>query len=203
MFFQGFLWTTGNINTVPVIKLIGIGVGSLFWNASGLILGWAYARFGWFGIAPEPPSNPTVNYIGVGIGIISTIALAFLKPSVEPIAERRQLTEDEDETLVNINNSETPNSATSIFDRMSKRNKQILGSFLSLFAGVMYALAYAPSLHIQSKYPGASQNNLDYAFSMNTGIFLGSLFYFVVYCVAKKNKPDVYPQVSRIVANHR
>jgi hypothetical protein len=31
----------------------GIGVGSLFWNIVGLIFGWAYGRFGWFGISEQ------------------------------------------------------------------------------------------------------------------------------------------------------
>jgi hypothetical protein len=35
----GVIWAIGNVCTVPVIKLIGIGVGSLFWNMFGLI--WA------------------------------------------------------------------------------------------------------------------------------------------------------------------
>lgn len=42
----GFLWATGNLSTVPIIKLIGIGLGSLIWNSMILIIGWAVARFG-------------------------------------------------------------------------------------------------------------------------------------------------------------
>ena len=47
VFVGGFLWSTGNAATVPVIKCIGFGLGSLFWNIVGLIVGWAYVRFGW------------------------------------------------------------------------------------------------------------------------------------------------------------
>ena len=43
----GFIWTTGNVNSVPVIKCLGIGLGSLFWNIVGLVIGWGNARFGW------------------------------------------------------------------------------------------------------------------------------------------------------------
>lgn len=42
----GFLWTTGNLNTVPVMKTIGLGLGTLFPNTILLCLGWAIARFG-------------------------------------------------------------------------------------------------------------------------------------------------------------
>ena len=63
----GFLWSTGNLNTVIIIKLIGIGLGSLVWvsrfnliiyfnqiiffylkNTILLVFGWAIARFGNF-----------------------------------------------------------------------------------------------------------------------------------------------------------
>ena len=122
--------------------------------------------------------------------------MAFLSPHIDTLPERRPLLENDESSLNNNEQDETSSNSNSLLNRMSKRTKQIIGSTLSLFAGVMYALAYAPNLHIQSNYPGASQNNLDYAFSMSTGIFLGSLFYFLVYCVFKKNKPDVYPEVS-------
>jgi hypothetical protein len=44
----GFFWSTGNLNTVPIIKTIGIGLGTLFWNTILLLIGWAVARFGNF-----------------------------------------------------------------------------------------------------------------------------------------------------------
>jgi hypothetical protein len=40
----GALWATGNINTVPIIKCIGIGLGMLFWGTVSLIIGWANVR---------------------------------------------------------------------------------------------------------------------------------------------------------------
>ena len=42
----GFFWSTGNLNVVPIIKLIGIGMGTFFWNTILLVVGWAVARFG-------------------------------------------------------------------------------------------------------------------------------------------------------------
>lgn len=42
----GMLWSLSNLFTVPVIKLIGIGLGMLMWNSSCLLLGWAVPRFG-------------------------------------------------------------------------------------------------------------------------------------------------------------
>ena len=35
-----------NAFTVPIVKLIGIGLGMLLWNSAGLIFGWSVPRFG-------------------------------------------------------------------------------------------------------------------------------------------------------------
>lgn len=43
----GLIWSSGNVNSVPIIKCLGIGFGSLFWNIIGLLAGWGNARFGW------------------------------------------------------------------------------------------------------------------------------------------------------------
>lgn len=37
---------TANLNTVPAIKLIGLGLSSLIWSNLELLIGWAVARFG-------------------------------------------------------------------------------------------------------------------------------------------------------------
>jgi hypothetical protein len=44
----GFFWTMGNLASVPVIRFLGIGLGSLFWNVASIIIGWAIPRFGLF-----------------------------------------------------------------------------------------------------------------------------------------------------------
>lgn len=41
----GALWTTGNVNTVPIIKCIGLGLGMLFWGTVSLVVGWANVSF--------------------------------------------------------------------------------------------------------------------------------------------------------------
>ena len=43
--FSGFLWATGNICVVPVIKTIGLGLGLLIWGSFNLLSGWASGRY--------------------------------------------------------------------------------------------------------------------------------------------------------------
>jgi hypothetical protein len=35
-----FIWTFGNMISVPVIKFLGIGLGSVYWNIIGEIVAW-------------------------------------------------------------------------------------------------------------------------------------------------------------------
>lgn len=204
----GFFWATGNMQTVPSIRCLGIGVGSLFWNIFGLIVGWAYARFGLFGITEEVPSSTTLNYIGVVLSCISCVILLFVKVDDQTLATTKKSTDSDRTDLIDsIQCSVDDLSTTSceiaeidlvekdIFDKMKPGQKKIVGTLCSLFAGIMFGFSYMPADYVQDNYNGASQNNNDYAFSMSTGIFISSTAYFIIYCVATKNKPKIYPEL--------
>lgn len=60
--------------------------------------------------------------------MIGTIVLLFVK------------------TETSKTDDESHRTHESIFDRMSHRTKHVLGTFLSIFAGLMYALTYEPQL---------------------------------------------------------
>ncbi len=193
--FGGFLWSCGNLVSVPVIKFLGIGLGSLFWNIVGLVVGWGNARFGWFGVNKEVPSNSWLNYLGVSFATISILIFVFVQTETHTIKDDDDKADEE----VIINHTDDGEEINYTDDQEEAaprvtRTQKIIGVVLSMFAGVMYGLSYTPILYVQDRYPNASQNQNDYAFSYNTGIFLGSFFFFVVYCFYKKNKPDIYPK---------
>ncbi len=149
----GFLWTTGNLNTVPVMNTIGIGLGSLFPNVILLCLGWAIARFGFFGIKPEVPSNPTFNYIGVVLTLISGVFFVFVKPNT---AEKRD--ELTDELITNQHTAEVSqiyaettasdeNSGEQVyFGSLNTNLKRIIGIGLACFSGCLYAFTFTPGM---------------------------------------------------------
>lgn len=43
---SGFIWTLANVNTVGMIKLLGIGLNSVFSTITILLFSWIVARFG-------------------------------------------------------------------------------------------------------------------------------------------------------------
>ncbi len=180
---------------------------------SGLVVGWSYARYGWFGIDEEKPSNVTLNYIGVVLTLISCIVFMFVKVEEEKrkrgasdslsvvSASDRLFNNSNESDIVSqdvsyISNEIAENIEESDFlERMSQTKKRILGTVLSIFAGVMFGFSYMPNLWCENNIQGASQNFNDYAFSMSTGIFLTSTVYFLIYCAWTRNKPKVYSQL--------
>ena len=49
----GFLWTTGNMLAVPIIKLIGMSMALLIWGSSNMLMGWLTGQFGILGVQSQ------------------------------------------------------------------------------------------------------------------------------------------------------
>lgn len=65
-----------------------------------------------------------LNYLSISLAVVSTVILMFVK-----VEENKQANEQ---------------SENGIFERLSPKAKKFLGTFLSVFAGIMYALTYEP-----------------------------------------------------------
>ena len=77
----GMLWCLGNCLCVPVIQLIGLGVGLSVWGTMNMLVGWASGRFGFMGVIAETAPTPWRSYCGVGVAIIAICAFATVRPS--------------------------------------------------------------------------------------------------------------------------
>ncbi|CAF1067569.1 unnamed protein product [Brachionus calyciflorus] len=186
--FGGFIWATGNINTVIIIQTIGISLGLIFWVSIELITGWATARFGLFGVYANEPSSQIMNYIGVFLAFISGIFYLFVK--TETKKNNTSKVEDSTNSMILIENKE---SDKSFFEKLSPLKKRMIGTGLACISGIMYGQSNTPVLLTTQKHQ--SNNYLDYFFSYYTGILLTSLGYFIIYCIFKKNKPVIYPDI--------
>ncbi|XP_032874318.1 transmembrane protein 144 isoform X2 [Amblyraja radiata] len=196
----GFIWATGNITVVPILKTIGLGLGVLIWAAFNLLMGWASSRFGWFGIDAQEVAKPYLNYTGAALSFLSAIVYFFVKTDVSaphtsestvPMLIDSNINRDEEGMLTDA----------SWVDKLSPLQKKVVGSCLAVFAGLLYGSNFVPVIYIknhalknETKYRNASQFDLDYVFAHFSGIFLTSTVYFLIYCVIMKNKPKVYPK---------
>jgi len=195
----GFLWCTGNMMVVPTVKCIGLSLGMLVWGLTNLLAGWGSGTFGLFGLKKETVERPIMNYIGVVICCASLGIYLFVKSEVS--------NEEKETTAVLINEEsqhlvgETMQTTTvtiktggSWVDRLSTPQKKIVGISLSIIQGLFYGLNFDPPQYLIDHKMGSS-NGMDYVFSHFTGILVTSSFYMLLYCIVKKNKPEVYPEV--------
>jgi len=108
---------------------------------------------------------------------------------------------DKIETVVTGIPVENEDLFMKFLENLNGTTKRILGTSLAIFSGILYAFTFTPALYIQDnsdKFPGASDDALDYVFSLYTGIYISSISYFIIYCMIKKNKPNIQPEVTYI-----
>ena len=161
----------------------------------GLITGWITVRFGFCDLIAEVPTKPDFNYAGIALILFSTIAYLFVKAEANINKETNHLTNPTYNYSIQDFNENAVLKGT-FYDRVNNSKLRYpIGIGLSVFAGIFYGQTNTPIVYVRNNYANASQNNLDYMFSYTTGILLTSIFYFTVYCMIKKNKPTLYPEV--------
>jgi len=181
----GLLWATGNLCKVPIIKTVGLGIGQIVWAGTNCIFGWAIARFGLFGSEAQVPSIIWLNYLGVGLTVISLIIFSFVDshgktydPSPNAIqgdeeAASSKLIDDPDFT-----------------DKLTEKVRKTFGLFLSLLSGLLYGANFFPiTLSVEKDY---FYSHLDATFSHFTGILGSHLIYFIIYSVYTHNSPQLF-----------
>ncbi|KAL5968460.1 hypothetical protein TSMEX_003815 [Taenia solium] len=190
---SGFLWSTGNITVVPIIKRLGMGIGMLIWSMASLLVGWASSRFGWFGIQPEVPTSETLNIAGVVLAAMSVIFYAFITPT--PVeGQEAHYSETAHDTERSVGESAVDSDPllnqemVPIFHRFwrSQITQRMLGVLLSIFSGMLYGIVFVPIIYVQENYHGASHRGIDYVASLGLGGFLGSTIYLLLYALATR-----------------
>jgi len=183
----GFLWCTGNMLTVPIIKLVGLGIGLGVWATCTLVVGWSNGFFGILGVQKQPVNIRWLSYLGAFLAALSAVFFALVKPE----ESRKRESSIISPTTPQINGDPLQRDWT---EKFTHKQKRILGVVLSLIAGLFFGTNFNPPQYVMEHCLKCSQNGLDYVFSQFTGIFLTSTFYFLLYCVWVNNRPLVYPE---------
>jgi len=188
----GFLWCTGNMMVVPVIKMIGLGLGMLIWGLTNLLMGWGSGNFGILGVQKEEVSFPVLNYLGVTVCVLSLVVYVFVDTELGD-KKREDNSFEQTQGLINDNLTIPEKEGASWVDNLNMTQRRIVGIALSIVSGALYGVNFNPPTYLMNH--GGSNNGLDYVFSHFCGIWITSTAYFLIYCIIKKNKPDLYPQV--------
>jgi len=194
----GTIWAVGNLCVVPIIKTIGLGLGPLVWGGACIIAGFAVGKFGLFGVNKDVVSINWMNWTGFVIILGSMIVFFFIKPELSK--QKDEIESGETERL-HINSTRYDADGADedhkkvhkikFEDRLSPKVKVIIGFALSIFSGVLYGVNMVPMklwVQAQSEPP----KPLAFVFSHFMGIYLASTVFFFVYCLAKKNTPQVF-----------
>jgi len=207
----GFLWATGNIMVVTIIKCIGLGLGMCLWGATNLLMGWASGSFGLFGLHKQEVPHPTLNYVGVSLAVVGVILFVFVKSETQkdhvPAESRdsygntgsKNATAFEDEykyllseSIVNSQLMVTPEQRSWV-EKLNGGQRRIIGIVLAIISGFFYGVNFDPPQYISDH--STNKNGLDYVFSHFCGIYATSTLYFTIYCISKRNNPIVFPNV--------
>jgi len=188
----GSLWATGNLCVIPIVKLIGLGLGLLLWGSTSLVTGFLTGKFGLFGLDKQQVGNDAMNWIGFVCVVGAMAVFFFIKPSLQEEEEAKPLVGGKQTNSYQIQVDEVDRS---ILERIPPTYKAVVGSLLAVISGVLYGVNTIPmSLWIQKeKAAGHTPGALDFVFSHFVGIYLFSTVLFLVYCLVK-GPPQVFPQ---------
>jgi len=214
----GMLWCLGNTMTVPIINLIGLGVGMCLWGTATLIMGWASGRFGMFGIHKQRVESEAMNIVGLILCVLSMGIMFQVKSVKEEQAARNsaldhQLLLDDSHSITSersiplhkrpFDDDGSPAAleagAVAVepkwTDKLSVTTRRLLGVAMSLAAGCCYGLNFTPPQYLMDSGKGKSSHGIDYVFSHFCGILLTSTAYLIAYCVYRRNQPWVSPSI--------
>jgi len=188
----GTLWASGNLCVIPIVKLIGLGLGLLLWGSTSLATGFLVGKFGLFGIDQQAVAHPAMNWMGFVLVLAAMAVFFFIKPSLETES-------DEEKPLVEPTAGkqiqELQPTQSSVLDHIPSRFKPIFGIALAIFSGLLYGVNTVPGSlwDQQQKAEGHPPGTFDFVFSHFTGIYLFSSVIFLAYCLLQR-PPQVFPQ---------
>ena len=204
----GMCFATGNVTVVPIVKLIGVGMGMLVWGMVDLLIGWASARYGIIGVNAEPPCSDLLNYLGIVFCILALLSYLFVKSdgsrkrpaAVNLDGEQKPLLSS---ATTNIHHNDITGESPAVaeqswVDSLSPNMRRVFGYGLATFAGLNYGLMFNPTTHLTQTAPVRNSTDdtagLDYAFSVFTGAYLTATFYLVIYAIYLRSMPRLYPK---------
>uniref|UniRef100_A0A0K0DJR1 Transmembrane protein n=1 Tax=Angiostrongylus cantonensis TaxID=6313 RepID=A0A0K0DJR1_ANGCA len=140
----GSLWALGNATAVPIMNVLGLGMGMLIWGVTNCVTGWAVGRFGLFGINASIPTLPLLNYFGLLLVIIGCVFFSQMRPTAFVVTndgnfgvEENGLDRDDPENSPLLN----PDEPVTV----GRNNKRILAIFVALVAGIFYGVTFVPN----------------------------------------------------------
>ncbi|TKR64497.1 hypothetical protein L596_025017 [Steinernema carpocapsae] len=173
----GMFWTIGNVTAIPIMNMIGLGMGILIWGTTNCLLGWASGRFGLFGINASVPQSPMLNYFGLLLVIVGGGMFSQIRPTPKHGREEEDAVENAENAAggseQNCEEGDSDNSSTPVISGamrnegdarspaeltsllrtseggLNRSQKRIVGIVMALCAGVFYGVTFVPVIYMQ------------------------------------------------------
>ncbi|XGW16626.1 hypothetical protein V3C99_001797 [Haemonchus contortus] len=153
----GALWALGNFTAVPIMNVLGLGMGMLIWGTTNCVCGWSVGRFGLFGVKAFVPAMPLLNYLGLVMVIIGGFFFSQLRPTVStPTAEEIVIVEESSRPVRGDSDEDSPLLASTVPVGLDRRTKRLIAVMVALMAGIFYGVTFVPVIYMQD-HP--EQNN--------------------------------------------
>jgi len=76
----GMFWTAQNMLLMPVVKLLGLGLGFAIYSVTNVLSGYLIGRFGLFGNVPDPGHIPWLRDSGAACLVLSIAVMVSIQP---------------------------------------------------------------------------------------------------------------------------
>jgi glucose uptake protein GlcU len=188
----GSLWATGNLCVIPIVKLIGLGLGLLLWGSTSLVTGFLVGKFGLFGVDKQSVAQEGMNWGGFSCIILAMVVFFFIKPTLQEEDSTPLLGKEANKYHIQEAAKE---KTASIWDTIPPKWKTIMGLLLAIGSGILYGVNMVPmTLWVQEQKKANVQTHpLDFVLSHFIGIYLFSTVVFLIYCIVHR-PPQIFPQ---------
>eukprot|EP00929_Paragymnodinium_shiwhaense_P043402 TRINITY_DN22318_c0_g1_i1.p1 TRINITY_DN22318_c0_g1~~TRINITY_DN22318_c0_g1_i1.p1 ORF type:complete len:339 (+),score=53.13 TRINITY_DN22318_c0_g1_i1:101-1117(+) len=180
----GAIWAIANTCVPFIIARCGLGSGQLVWSVTNMLTGWATGTFGLFGKNRDVMQYETMNYLGVGVAMLSLVPFALMQEEKPPA-------QTQDNIPLSCGTDDEPQH------KPAPKGGFASGFVVALLAGVLMGSNFDPPTYLQQQGQAAvdaglpppySPHAMDYVISHFAGILLTTLVYFGGYLVVTKKE---------------
>ncbi len=144
-------------------------------------------------------TNHTLNNIGLALGILAILIFACcnsnsLEKMTINVNRKEAGTWTMQSPLSQMNLVESVYGDGEICECMSLKRRRIAGLISAVISGLVSGTSFTPVMYVAQVENNG--NYFDHVFSYFSGALFTSFVYFIIYCIAKKNKPVIYSNLS-------
>jgi glucose uptake protein GlcU len=146
----GFLWGTGNVMIVGIIKCLGLAMGMLICGSFNMLKGWATGSFGFFW-PRDAGINHAMNYGGVICCCIALCSFCQVQPETKAVGSSNGDDEYDDEYSAKaalIDSKEDSEQEDTWLDRLEGSKKFNIGIVMSVVAGILFGSCFDPATYV-------------------------------------------------------